>query len=562
MFGFDIIINGIPVRNQKTICYNNITCTNYMIDKFQQDKLFVETDHYIVILDGVVLNRVELMQSQKKETWIETLLFLYKTLGDEFFLKLRGSFSGAIFEKQKNKWLIFGDQIGSKFVYYAKIGDFFCCSSVMGHIYDILRENNIKYNLSTENALLMLTYGFMIDNRTLSSDIFKITPGCYIVFENNKLTEKRAYLLNPTIKENISEDDAIELVDHLFRKAVGKQFQKDQEAGFSKHLVALSGGLDCRMTSFVAHDLGYTKQLNMTFSQSNYWDEIIPKKMASDLKHEWIFKALDQGIWLYDVDEVTRTTGGNVLYYGTAHGNSLIKYLNMSSLGMMHSGQIGDVIIGSFIKESEINKPYKLGSGAYSKKYLSNIKNILPSLELSKEIGLFYYRAFNGTNNGLQNIYNYTETLSPFLYLEFLETCLSLPVAIRQNHYLYKKWILKKYPKAANYVWETTGQKISAKELKIGDRSVPFANIPKSIMAHLRMYLNIKKDRYAHGMNPVGYYLDTNSELQRYLFDYFKYIEKIEDQELREIIIDIRDNGTAMEEIQAVTLLGALKMYY
>lgn len=561
MFGFDIIINGIPVRNQKTICYNNITCTNYMIDKFQQDKLFVETDHYIVILDGIVLNRVELMQSQKKETWIETLLFLYKTLGDEFFLKLRGSFSGTIFEKQKNKWLIFGDQIGSKFVYYAKIGDFFCCSSVMGHIYDILRENNIKYNLSTENALLMLTYGFMIDNQTLSSDIFKINPGCYIVFENNKITEKRAYLLNPTVKENISEDNAIELVDHLFRKAVGKQFQKDQEAGFSKHLVALSGGLDCRMTSFVAHDMGYTKQLNMTFSQSNYWDETIPKKMASDLKHEWIFKALDQGIWLYDVDEVTRTTGGNVLYYGTAHGNSLVKYLNMSSLGMLHSGQIGDVIIGSFIKKSEVNKPYQLGAGAYSQKYLSKITNILPSLELSKEIGLFYYRAFNGTNNGLQNVYNFTETLSPFLDIEFMETCLSIPVALRQNHYLYKKWILKKYPKAANYVWETTGQKISAKELKIGGRSVPFANIPKSIMAHLRMYLNIK-DRYTHGMNPVGYYLGTNSDLQKYLFDYFKYVEKIEDQELREIILDIRDNGSAMEKIQAVSLLGALKLYF
>ena len=63
-------------------------------------------------------------------------------------------------------------------------------------------------------------------------------------------------------------------------------------------------------------------------------------------------------------------------------------------------------------------------------------------------------------------------------------------------------------------------------------------------------------------MNPVGYYLDTNSELQKYLFDYFKYIEKIEDQELRDIIIDIRDNGTSMEKIQAVSLLGALKLYY
>ena len=53
-------------------------------------------------------------------------------------------------------------------------------------------------------------------------------------------------------------------------------------------MACLSGGLDSRMTVWVAHDLGYTHQLNMTFCQSNYLDFKIAQQIATDLRHDFM----------------------------------------------------------------------------------------------------------------------------------------------------------------------------------------------------------------------------------------------------------------------------------
>ncbi len=562
MFGNSIIINGINNKRklEKTLSYKNIICVNQMIAKFDKDKLFAETDKYLVLLDGVILNKTSLC---KGKSWLDTVITLYESQGESFFREFRGSFAGALYDKDIDKWIIYGDQIGSKFVFYAKIGEFFCCSEVMGYMYELLKSNDIKYHLSEENSLLLLTCGYMTDDKTLCKEIFKINPGCYIVYQNGKIVEHRYYLLhNDPIK--IEEKDAIYLIDEKFRKAIKQQFDKDQEYGYEKHLVALSGGLDCRMCSVVAHEMGYKNQLNITFSQTGYWDQTEPMKMARDMCHEWLFKSLDGGMWLSDVDSIVNTTGGNVLYMGSAHENSLLRYLNYDKFGMLHSGQLGDVILGSWILAKDKNKRYSIGERGYSLKYIEDIRNIGLSMDLDTEIGTFYYRGFNGTNNGQQLCYNYTETFSPFYELDFMETSLSIPIELRQNHYLYKKWIIQKYPFAANYVWETAWQKITSGSVIIRGQEIPYARIPWKISNVLRRKLHLSTERAnsMKNMNPVAYYLKTNKELSIFLDSYFNYIDCLPEGRLKDILIDIKKNGGHVEKIQAITLLSALKLFY
>lgn len=568
MFGYSITINGREKFDQTDIHYKNIVCTNFMINKFKNDKIFEETDEFIVILDGIIINRNELIKmlfpietGGNTDVWLKTIIQLYHQKGETFFSGLRGSFSGALYDKNKDKWIIFCDQIGSRFTYYAHIGDLFCCSEVMGYMYELLKNNGKHYNLDNTGAKLMLTYGYMLDDITLCEEIKKINPGCYITLQDNKIVEHRYYMLDNTPDNTIKQNDAIETVDYYFRQAIKREFEKDIEYGY-KHLVALSGGLDCRMTSFVAHDCGYTNQLNYTFSQNGYWDQILPQRMSSYLKHEWIYKALDNGLWLMDADEVNRFSGGNVIYYHIAHSNSLFKYINFDTLGVVHTGQIGDVIIGSFIKAHDITKKYQLGIKANSTKYLSHIQDLKLSLDVNKEIGMFYYRAFHGTNNGIQHFYNYTETLSPFLDLDFLEKCLTIPVSIRQNHNLYKQWILAKYPDAADFEWETIGCKITAPTIRMGNKEIPVKNIPNSLISHLRIKLGLNNDRKnVINMHPLANYISTNSELSQYIDGCFAYAEFL-DPELTQIVFDIRKSGTAQEKIQAVTLLSAIKMFF
>lgn len=564
MFGFNLFIGYTlcdrPVSNNEMRGIN-FQCRNNMIKKFEQDKLFKQSEDHLIILDGVILNKHELqIISPINDDWFKTIVWLYLNDGDTFFLKFRGSFSGVFYDKKKDKWLIFNDHIGSKFIYYTTYKDLFFCSSLINDLYLFMDKTRIPYGLNIENAYLLLTYGFMLEERTLCNRIFKIRPGCYLEYHGGVLHEKQFFILDNKSDNRIKENDAIELIEEGFKKAVKLQFQKDQECNY-KHFVALSGGLDSRMVSLVAHKLGFTDQLNFTFSQSNYIDEYIPKQIAEDFKHEWIFKALDNGLWLYDLDEITRITGGNVVFCGLAHGNSLLKYINFNELGLFHSGQLGDVTISSFTTTENYDIQYNFGDGAYSKKLLNKIDGIsLKGAYKNQEIGNFYFRGFAGANNGLVVSYRYTELFSPFYNIDFLKDSLSIPLNYRFKHKLYKKWILKKHPDAARYIWEKTGSKISAANIKIGNKSIPYSQILTKIFKKLNVLsseLNNKKN-----MNPIGFYLSKNKELARFFNSYYvESIGLVNDSNLRNDINLLHKVGSPMEKMQIYSLLAAIKTF-
>lgn len=538
------------IHNNKTICYK------HMIHKFGKDKVFAEDSDFMVILDGVILNKKTF---GKEDDWFKTIIHLYKTKGNTFFEAFRGSFGGIIYDKKENKYIIFADHIGSKFIYYTFHNGTLLCSTMIRNLYQFFQENHISYNLSTEGAYLLLSYGFMLENRTLCDKIFKINPGCYLVFQNGKLEEHRYCLLNNTPDNSLSEKDSIELLDEEFRRTVSLQFEKDKEYSY-KHLVALSGGLDSRMTTWVSHDMGYVDQLNFTFSQSNYWDEKIPKQIAIDLKHEWIFKMLDNGLWLFDTNEITELTGGNVLYYGLAHGNNLLKYINFENLGIIHSGQLGDVVFGTFFLSENNKIKFHLGDGAYSKTHLNKLSHIHLKDFGNQEISNFYYRGFNGANNGMLASMLYSETWSPFMDWDLMNKVLKIPLKFRYDHNIYKKWMLSKYPASAEYTWEKMGTNIKSPTIKLKGHEVAVSQIPKKILEKFRILS--KGTSSKNNMNPIGYYLSVNSDLRDYIFNILEDYEIVPDKELRLILKNIKLKGTDIEKIQAVSLIQALKLFY
>lgn len=532
----------------------------HFVPKFLDDKLFEETEEYAIILDGIILNKKELFRKYHQVSWLDTMIAMYHDLGDEFFKVLCGSFAGVLFDKEKQKIIVFSDQIGSKFLYYTKVGDTFFFSTMMDDVYKYRLEKNANNTLSIENAYLLLSYGFMIDDRTLCEEIKKVRPGCYLNVNGGKIEEKQYFLLDNTPNWSLSESEWIDRIDETFRKAVKLQFEKDNEYGY-KHLVALSAGLDSRMTCWVAHEMGYTDQLNFTFSQSNYYDETIPKKIASDLKHEWLFKALDNGLWLYNLDEITRLTGGNVLYYGLSHAYSMYSMMNFDEYGMIHSGQLGDVILGTWYESKDAKAQYKWGDGAYSRSMLNRISQMTHPDYGNQELTKFYLRGFSGTNNGIIAEYVFTEAYSPFLNQDFFNICLSIPVEYRFGHQIYKKWIIAKYPQAADYIWEKIGCKITRTLgiINIGGNSHKFENLPNKAIR--KYFPNLLKPS-VKSMNPLDYYMLYNTGLNEFLKSYTAFIDKICDVELKNDVLKLCLSKNGVERIQAASLLSALKMYF
>lgn len=554
MFGFNIIKGGKGTDTCKaSIKYKDIIFESNLIDKFYKDKLFFEDEKYIVVLDGVILNKKEI---QGTSEWKDCFIHMYETKGDTFFSEFRGSFSGGIYEKETGKILIISDHIASKFIYHYSNGDVFICSSMMCNMYELLNINNLEYELDDNAAICMLTYGYMVEDLTLCDKVKKIRPGDYLVFENGLVNIKTFYKIEKNINNNLTEDEAIEFMDKAFRKAVLLQFNKDKEYGY-RHLVTLSGGYDARMTTWVAHEMGFKEQVNITFSQTNYWDEIIPKQIATDLKHEWIFKSLDNGLWLKDIDYSVINTGGNVVYTGTAHGQSLYKYLNLKSFGMMHTGQIGDGINGSYLTRQS-NGEFKKGLWGGSTRFIDKLNVKFPHY-IDSEIGVIYTRALTGVLNGQQNTYNYTETISPFLDVDFINLCFSIPLEMREQHKLYDKWVLKKYPKAADYVWEFIGAKITEPSFDILGRHIFISQIPAKI---LRRLLPFKKSNTLKSMNPIGFYLQHNDDLALEINKFYKYKDMIKNKEIYNMACIIENEGTYTEKIQLITLLCALNNFF
>jgi len=280
----DIIINNRNEYVQKpgyAIEYTTST-------KFRNDKIDYQNDDYYILLEGIVLNKEQLINERTQLDWSETLIELYKETGSQFIARLKGSYYGFLLDKKESKWIVFSDHIGSKPIYYVKYKNHICFANNYTELVNYLRQNKEIVTFNEQAAYLLLSYGFVFEDITITNEIKRLMIGHSAIIHNGVLQFNKFYSLTNNPVE-ISEEGAIEEVDKLFRQTVQRAFEKDREYGY-EHVATLSGGLDSRMTVWVAHDLGYTDQLNITFSQSNYLDETIAKQIAADLKHEWLFK--------------------------------------------------------------------------------------------------------------------------------------------------------------------------------------------------------------------------------------------------------------------------------
>lgn len=530
--------------------------------KFKRDTCHFENANFLILLDGIILNKKDFC-NEKETSWEDCLIALYKNKGENFYNKFRGSFWGVLFDKREDKWIIFQDHIGSKNMYYAETeGHGYIFSNKISNIYNLRKELGVKEELDLSAAYMLLSYGYMLENHTLSVNIKKMLPGTFIKIQKEQISEIVYYKLDNTPNNSLTEVDIIERMDKLFRQAIKRQFDKDLEYGY-KHLVALSGGLDSRMTSWVANKMGYTNQLNFTFSQSSYLDESLPKTIAQDLKHEWIFKALDNGLLLYDPDDITKISGGNVLYHTLAHSTSMFIYLNFNTLGLCHSGQLGDVIFGSFSKLNKQEINYDPHLGAYSNKLLNKvqIKNSIIDKYENAELFCMYQRAFNGANDGLMTIQQYTETMSPFYDIDLLNFAMTIPVKYRSKQKIYKKWILNKYPDAANYIWEKTGEKINTPSIYVKNKEVTVHKIITKLL--LKSGLKTSGYKSKNNMNPIEYWMSTNEKLKQYLDNYFTtHINLVQDLQLKRDCTAHYNTGNGVEKMQVISLLSALKLFF
>ena len=529
--------------------------------KFLSDSIKYEDENIRIETFGILLNYRNLLSKYKVKDLSKLIQLLYNKYSEQFISHFRGNFIICVFDKKEQKWLIYTNQIGDKRVYYSGIGSEVIISDSIKKITSVYKNKQQNYSLNYIAAYELLTYGHLLNEKTLVNEIKRLLPGNYLVIKKGNLAIKKYYNIDNEVDNSLKETEIIEGLDYHFRNAISLQFNKDIEYGY-KHLVALSGGLDCRMTTWIADEMGYNNITNYTFSQYNYLDMTIAQKIADSIHSKWIYISLGNGDLLKDIENIIPITEGvHAMLAHTYYAHSL---LPTTEYGIHHSGSLGDVIIGSY--ENQINTRGISHQKVVSNKLISKLGNNSFSNFKNQELYTFYNRGLNGILSSHLINQAYSETVSPFLDPDFLDFCFSIPMKYRLHHNIYKKWIIQRYPEASKIKWEKTNGYITEPSISIRKKDVLIRKIPSFIIENALLKFGIKtfsgSGSKAH-MNPYEFWYRNNPSIGDNFSHIFESkIDLIEDKELKTDIQNLFNKGNVFEKMLVVNFLSSVNYLF
>lgn len=536
--------------------YNDISIQRLIINKFLNDKVFFENDNYIVLIEGVILNSLELAKEKNVKTFKDYIENSLKDDNTSFYNDFRGTFCGYFINKKSGEGVAFTNHTGDRPLFYFQDGDKYIISSNVKFILDFLKLLGKELTFNKSAVYCIVTWGNMIDNSTYANEIKRLLPGENILVTNNSFTVNKYYKFgrNGFDTSKMTDDEIVNKLDEIFTKAVNLEYAKDKEYGYHS-LAHISGGLDCRMSNFVARELGYDNILNLTYTQSDSYDEKIAKKMSADLGNESYIRYMNNPKFIYDVDKVVEKSGGIFIYIGMTNGLRCLEELNTDRIGVLHMGLIGDVILGTLLtnKEELHNKDYV---GAYSKKIINKFKDQYDA-EISKyeDYEIFYLNTCAFLCNGsFPIIYqDYTEFSSPYMNKDFIDFCYALDVEKRINRDIYFKWIKTKHHKAGDYEW-------SGSHVKVNSKFYPLVRIMKRIPVKLMRLFGVD----VNDMNPTDYWYKSNKKISSFIDTYISTNMNLEyiDSEMKNNLNEFLKGSTCMEKLQLMTALSSIKLYF
>jgi len=549
---FDVTFPTITPRMEKTIQWPGVWVKQSITGKFGKEKIFSNDQDFFITTDGVFLNSQELKRRYGSNDLFGLLKKMFISHPTSFPSELRGDFDGLIVEKKKNTLTLFTNHVGSKWVFYFLEPDsqILVFGTELLMVSQTMKKLGLVPKLDEDGANCLLAFGYMLGDRTLVKNVRKVPPGSILHFQEGKISFQRyfPFTCEPTL--DLSKEKIIQELDERFRTAVQAEYEKDLEYGY-QHIATLSGGLDSRMNVCYARKLGYEKILTYTFSQSNYLDEKIAKKIAADWGFDFLFFSLDNGNYLKEIENPILAGGGMTTSLGISHGLFALSRINSTPFGMIHTGQLGDAILGTYLPRHNKRKKGKTNT-AISPILLSELEEIYVKEQKKfnmPELFKLSNRGVNGIFGGYRGGEQFSEFSSPFLYPEFLEFCLRIPPLYRSQEKIYLEWVLKRAPEAAKYTWEKTGTKIGATRLtKYAIKVFRYGK---------RKTLGVKSQ---YSMNPLDrWYLENPSLSQtlqkffsnnHFLLNSFPKLSK----NSRELFL----SGDLSEKFKVISLLGAI----
>ena len=250
--------------------------------------LYNEDNSIILVGNGEIYNFPELYEKLvvkghkfKTRSDNEAIIHLYETYGTKCVEHLNGMFAFGLWDRNKKLLFIARDRMGVKPLYYAlQNNSIYFCSEIKG----LLSLPFIKRELNLEALNKYLTFENIPSPHSIIKNIFKLPAGyTLMVKDGNVKTEQYWDIPLDLPKLNITEEEAVEELERLFRAAVKRRLLSDVPLG-----VFLSGGIDSSLVAkFMAEEsTEQIKTFSIGFHEKSFDESKAAMRYAKELKSE------------------------------------------------------------------------------------------------------------------------------------------------------------------------------------------------------------------------------------------------------------------------------------
>jgi asparagine synthase (glutamine-hydrolysing) len=232
-----------------------------IIDLISGDQpMYNEDKTIVVVYNGEIYNygdfRKKLAALGHKfatQSDTEILVHAYEEYGTSFLKDLNGIFAFALYDKRNKRLLLARDHFGVKPLHYWHQGDTLLFASEQKAL---LVHPGVKRELNHNALHCQINLRYTQSSETLFKSVFRLPPGHFLLYQNNKPIIERYYYLPVKLNYHFKETELLELIHVHIRTAIERQLISDVPIG-----VYLSGGMDSSTIVAMMHQL-QVKQIN------------------------------------------------------------------------------------------------------------------------------------------------------------------------------------------------------------------------------------------------------------------------------------------------------------
>lgn len=244
------------------------------LSKLGHQPMVCADGNYVIAYNGEVYNFKEIRDSLIKcgysfssECDTEVVLKSYICWKEKCFSHFNGMFAISIWDKKRNSLILARDRMGVKPLYYyfnPLSGDFVFSSELK----PIMKYPGFKKNIRSDMLGNFLCNKYIASPNSIFEKTWKLSPGSYLVFSNNKITISKYWDLIEEKKiseKNISSNfnDCKLNLDEILNSAVKSRLVADVPVG-----TFLSGGIDSSLVTAIAQK--YSNRPIQTFTIGFY----------------------------------------------------------------------------------------------------------------------------------------------------------------------------------------------------------------------------------------------------------------------------------------------------